>query len=308
MENNRNNRTLKHWLIATRPWSFTAAIMPVLILWGYLYYREGLSIDGFDVDWLNAFLSMPLLVIMQAAGNMISDYHDWKKNVDKPNGPNGVTWIFDGTFQAKEILYFGYTLFCIGIVLGLFLLSRSGWEALWIGVVGALLTLSYPWMKARWMGDLNIFFSFALLPAIGTSFVATGHYHPETLLLVIPIGLLTVSILHANNTRDIHNDAEAGLHTICGAMGGKADKIIYLVEVMLPYLLTMVYCLAWEQPLTLIAVILTLPLALRNGRTMLQADSHMVRQIPTLDQHSAKVQLMFGAIFAAAYFITGATA
>jgi 1,4-dihydroxy-2-naphthoate octaprenyltransferase len=308
MENRRNNRTLKHWIIATRPWSFTAAIMPVLILWGYLYYKENLCVEGFDVDWLNALMAMPLLIIMQAAGNMISDYYDWKKNVDKPNGPNGVTWIYDGTFDAKEILRYGYVLFGIGVALGLYLLYRSGWEALWIGVVGSVLPLAYPWMKARWMGDLNIFLSFALLPAIGTSFVATGHYHFESLLLVVPIGLLTVSILHANNTRDMHNDAEAGLHTISAFMGGEVDKKIYLAEVALPYLLTFAFCLAWEQPLTLVAVALTLPLALRNVRTMMVAKSSMIGQIPTLDQHSAQVQMAFGLLFAAAYFVSGAIA
>lgn len=274
-------------------------------MWGYLFCweQESGGAMGFEVDWLNAFLCLPMLVIMHAGGNLVSDYYDWKKHVDKPDGPNGVTWIFDGTFKAEEILHYGYSLLVAGVVLGIVILCLSTWEGLWIGVAGLLLALGYPFMKANLLGDINILCGFALLPAVGTSLVSTGYYHPETLLYILPIGCLTVSILHANNTRDIHNDASAGLRTICGITGGHFSKLLYCFWLTAPYLLTLIFCLFSHQPSTLMIVLLTLPLAVRNIRTMLKADDGMNGQIPTLDKASAQLQTLFGLLYALGYFV-----
>lgn len=297
----KGRRGIREWVIATRPWSFPASVMPILIMWAYLFYGQSAGLEGFNVDWLNALLCLPLIVLIHAGGNMVSDYYDWKKNVDKPDGPNGVTWIFDHTFDAREILHYGYVLVAVGVVLGLVLLAMSTWEGLWIGAAGLLMALGYPWMKAHLLGDVNILTSFALLPAIGTSLVSTGCYHPETLLYILPIGCLTISILHANNTRDIHNDAGAGLKTVSDTTGGAFSKRLYYFWLTAPYVLTLLYSLLCGQPLTLLITLLTLPVAVGNIRTMAGADSRMIGQIPTLDKSSAQLQTMFGVLYAAGY-------
>lgn len=300
MNTSTKKRGLRDWIIATRPWSFTASIMPILIMWGFLFYD--MYCGYITVNWLNALLCMPLLVIVHAGGNMVSDYFDYKHKVDLPGGPNGVTWIFNGIFKPKEILRFGIVLILIGSGIGIVLLYRSSWEGIWIGIVGLLLTFGYFWTKGHWLGDLNILCSFALLPAIGTMFVSTGQYHWETMLYILPLGLLTVSILHANNTRDIHSDHRAGLETISFSLGGRAGKIIYLFETIMPYVLTLLYCLLLGQPWTLLLVFLTLPIAIRNDKTMLAANDNMVGQIPTLDKSSAQLQMLFGLLYTAGYF------
>ncbi len=301
MSNTERKRGLRQWVIATRPWSFPASVMPILILWGFLFYNQ--SACGLEVCWTNALLCMPLLVIVHAGGNMVSDYSDYTRRVDLPGCPNGVTWIYDGTFDAREILRYGIVLIAVGVAIGIVLLLNSSWEGLWIGVVGLLLTFGYFPMKGHWLGDADILCSFALLPAAGTMFVSTGEYHCETLLYILPLGLLTVSILHANNTRDINNDARAGLLTLSNTLGGRMGKRIYVAEITLPYVLVFVYCLCLRQPWTLMLVLLTLPAAVRNLRTMLAADERMVGQIPTLDKLSAQLQMMFGLLSAVGYFI-----
>ena len=137
-------------------------------------------------------------------------------------------------------------------------------------------------------------------------YVATGQYHPETLLFILPLGLLTVSILHANNTRDLHSDHNAGLETLSYSMGGRIGKRVYLFETIVPYILTLIYCAFCHQPWTLMIVILTLPIAIRNEKTMLAADDNMVGQIPTLDKNSAQLQMLFGLLYAIGYFIGAA--
>lgn len=304
MNTSTKKRGLRDWIVATRPWSFPASVMPILIMWGFLFY--GMCRGYLAVSWLNALLCMPLLVIVHAGGNMVSDYYDYKHKVDLPGGPNGVTWIFDSIFRPKEILWYGVILILTGTGIGIVLLCRSSWEGIWIGIAGLLLAFGYFWMKGHWLGDLNILCSFALLPAIGNMFVSTGQYHWEAMLCILPLGLLTVSILHANNTRDIGNDRRAGLDTISISLGGKAGKKIYLFETVMPYALTLLCCLLLGQPWTLLLVVLTLPIAIRNDKTMMAADDNMEGQIPTLDKSSAQLQMLFGLLYAAGYFIAAA--
>lgn len=301
MNNENRKRKPSDWIIAMRPWAFSASAMPILVMWGMLFY--GQAHGQLTVDWPCALLCLPLLVLVHAGGNMVSDYFDHTRGVDQPEGPNGVTWIFNGLFKPKEILCYGLALIAVGTCIGIVLLLRSGWEGLWIGLAGLVLALGYFWMKGHWLGDVNIICSFSLLPAVGTMFVATGDYHWESMLYLLPLGLLIVSILHANNTRDIHNDHRAGLETLSIRLGGKAAKYVYLAETLTPYVLTVAFCLWCGQPRPLLLVLFTLPLAMENNRAMMGADNMMEGQIPTLDKSTSQLQLMFGILYTAGYFI-----
>ena len=168
---------MKNWIIATRPWALPASVMPILIMWAYLYSQS--DNGAAHINWLNALLCLPLLSIVHSGGNMVSDYFDFTWGVDTKACSNGVTWIHDGTFRPKEILRYGLVLVALAVPIGVFLLYNSSWSGWWIGLAGVLLALVYPWMKSHHLGDINILCSFALLPALGTFFVAVGAYDPQ---------------------------------------------------------------------------------------------------------------------------------
>lgn len=307
-----SHRHIKDWLVATRPWSFPASVVPVLVTGCYLFFAH--TTVPADVcpdtrfDMLNALLCLPLLVILHAGGNLVSDYFDHVNHVDKPGGPNGVSWIHDGTFRPEEILHYGWVLLAVGAALGLFILLRSGFEPVWVGALGIVLTLLYPLLKAHAAGDVVIFLCFALLPSLGMSDVVTGDYHPETMLYCLPYGLLTVSILHANNTRDIDNDRGAGLQTFPWLTGRRVARWVYVCELLLPYLLVAVFSFCnWESgryyrymPLV---VLPSLPLALRNIHQMLGAKHDIETEIATLDKSTAQLQLTFGLLYALGFLV-----
>lgn len=66
---------MKNWIIATRPWALPASVMPILIMWAYLYSQSGNGAT--HINWLNALLCLPLLSIVHSGGNMVSDYFDF---------------------------------------------------------------------------------------------------------------------------------------------------------------------------------------------------------------------------------------
>ena len=170
-------RTLKDWIIATRPWSFTASLMPVLVTLAYLFLLQ--CTEGVEVDWVAGWLTLPMMLFMHAGGNLVSDYSDNVKQIDLPGSLNGVDHIYSGKFTPKEILYFGWALLAVGALLGVGVVARSTVRVLWIGALGILLSLADPWMKAHALGDVDILLCFALLPSVGVSMVATSQITPR---------------------------------------------------------------------------------------------------------------------------------
>lgn len=294
-------RTLKDWIIATRPWSFTASLIPVIAISSYLFYQS--RVQGWECDWVNAFLSLPMLILLQAAGNLIGDYYDHIKKVDLPGSLNQVRHIQSGKFQPKEVLHYGYVMLVLGAVLGLVILMRSSFSAMWLGVCGVLMVYFYPWLKFHALGDLDVLFGYALLPALGVSFVVTGEYHLEVLPLTLPFGLLTVSILQANNTRDILNDTRAGISTLCICIGGRSSQWVYATELTLAYVLVPLFMAVGLLPYPALTVFLTLPLAWKCASSMMKAEPLAEEPIGGLDQQTAQLQMTFGLLFSISFIV-----
>lgn len=284
-------KNLKDWVIATRPWSFPASSMSVVVTVAYLF---GVSnAQGLTIDWLNAVLVLLMMVFFQASGNLISDCYDFRKGVDRDDTLNGVTWILNGKFDAKEIKRYGLAMLSICVIIGLVLVYRTGLNVLWIGIAGTLMAAFYPWLKYHAMGDYVILFCYALLPSLGTSIVVTGQPCLMAVVLSMTYGLITVGILHANNTRDICNDRRAGICTLAMQLGCNAAHVAYAAEMVTPYII-IVGCVAFGQ-LTWLALVsfITLPIAVKNLRQMMSSGFEEAEPIATLDQQTAQHQLMF---------------
>ena len=290
-------RTLKDWVIATRPWSFPASSMSVVVTAVLLWYMTGK--DNNEFVWANALIALVMMVVFQASGNLISDYYDHIRGVDLPGSLNGVRHIQSGMFTPKEIFHYGLSLLAISGILGLVLLMCSDWSYIWFGVAGLLLAGFYPWLKYHACGDYDILLCYAVLPSIGTSLVCTGHFYWEAVAVCFTYGLLTVAILHANNTRDIRNDSRAGIKTLAIQIGARASQKLYAAELVIPYVLIVVYTISGMVPVMALFVVAAIPVAVKNIRQMLNAEPEAEEPIATLDQQTAQLQLMFSLLFVA---------
>ena len=210
--------SLKDWLIAVRPWSFPASAMPVIVTLAYLYWAYGV------IEWANGLLGLVGIVIFHASGNAWRDYFDFERGVDRVD-TFGVKTLTSGQFMPLEIRNLAIGLMVPAVMVGLWLVVRTGLPLLWIGVCGALCSLLYPWLKYRAFGDFVIFVAYAILPTLGISYITMGKFLPDVWLIIVPVGLITVAILHANNTRDIGTDVRARISTLAMRLGVKTDPI-----------------------------------------------------------------------------------
>ena len=294
-------RTLKDWIIATRPWSFPASFIPVLATGAYLYFKYGSITKVFH--WENLILALLMMMLFQAGGNLFSDYYDYQKKVDLPDSLNGVRHIQSGKFTPKEIRNFGIILLCLAISIGIILLFISGFYLIWIGLVGMLMAFFYAYIKYHALGDLEILLCYALLPAIGTSYIAIDRLCPEVIWICLPFGLLTVAILHANNTRDIRNDSRAKITTVPILIGARPSQWIYLAEVITPYILIVLFIILKEIPLLSLITLLTFPMALKNIKQMMTATPNNEQELIGLDQSTAQLQLAFGLLYTLPFIV-----
>lgn len=287
-------KTLKDWFIAMRPWSFPASSMPVVATLCYLYWA------GHTVDWVGGVWALVAIVAFHAAGNTWSDYFDFKHRVDASD-TYGVKTLTSGQFSPKEIFCLSLGLLAVALLLGVGLLCYTDWSLLYVGLGGVVCTLLYPALKYRALGDVVIFFAYALLPVSGTSYVATGVFHPMALWLVLPIGLITVAILHANNTRDVYTDERAGIHTLPMRLSLAQAVVVYKVEVLFPFLWIAVCVACGVFPLWSLLVLLAFKPAWVNAQLMSDFVKKGRESIASLDERTAKLQLMFSVLLALSF-------
>ncbi|MBR1801138.1 MAG: prenyltransferase [Bacteroidaceae bacterium] len=278
--------SVKEWILATRPWSFPASAMPVMVTIAWSWAK------GYDVNWCFALWALVNIVIVHAAGNVWSDIADYRSGVDAKD-TFGVQSLVDGQFTVAEFKRLSITLNIIAVAAGLALVALTGLPLLYIGVAGILLSLCYPRLKYKALGDLVIICCYALLPMTGTSFIATGAIRWEVLWLAVPVGLITVGILHANNVRDIETDQRAGITTFPLLTGRRFGAALYAIEVILPFLWLVGLMIARVEPWWLGTAFLAMPVAVKNARTMLAYEQGGKESYAALDEKTAQLQLLF---------------
>ena len=292
----RKRHTFKEWFLATRPWSFPASSMPVAVTLAFLYWR------GFEVNWPVGLWTLLSVILFHAAGNTWSDYSDFKRGVDREDTIGGMS-ITSGEFLPGEIKCLSMLLLAVAAVSGLSLMLATGLPTLYLGLAGIALTMMYPFLKYHALGDIDIFLTYSLLPVMGTSYVATGAFVMDVLWLVLPIGLITVGILHINNTRDIEHDKRAGIHTFAMLAGKRASAFIYCMEVTLPFVWVVGCVIYGSMPLWSLIVLLALKPAIDNSRKAFIFPKEGMKAVIGVDEATAKLQLMFSLLLVVSFFV-----
>ena len=290
-DNNRKimKHSVKDWFVATRFWSFPVSAMPVVATVVFLLWK------GYDLNWLCAVLALVGNVMFHAAGNVLSDWWDYRKGVDNEEAYAVPNLVFHH-FEPKEYMTFSIILFVIGLCIGLVLTVLTGWELLIIGGVGFILATSYSFFKFRAMGDLFVFVCFGVLPLLGTSLVATGAIDWSTLVLSLPLGIFTIAVLHDNNTVDIATDKASGIHTLPMFLGEKTSVGLYLVYMVLPYICVIVSCILGALPYFALLSLLSAPVAFKNAKAAAAYYKVGREAMIGLDQKTAQLHLVFSVL------------
>ena len=92
---------------------------------------------------------------------------------------------------------------------------------------------------------------------------------------------------------------------MCGRVGFAASQWIYWAEIVLPYLFVAAFCLLCGLSWWIMLSWLSLPVAIKNLRTMMITPRNGEAGIRFLDQSTAQFQFLFGILYAIGFVVGG---
>lgn len=298
----KNVSFFKKWWISLRPFSFPASTMPVVFgtVLAYVYGGQVFNVWYF----LLAFFSM---VFLHAGANILNDIIDFRKGLDKIPAPvsGGVVRRLISINEAKVATTI---LFASGTIMGLLLAYLTSPWLLLIGLPGILIGVFYSLggkiaLKYHALGDLAVFLNFGTLGALGAWFVQTETFSWIPVIWALPMSMLVIGILHANNWRDIKSDREGNIYTIASMLGDRKSLKYYgylifgpffvvLALIVIPYF---IFPNVTFMPWTFGIVIVSLPMALKLWQKALNRKKPKTPiDFVALDGATAQFNLAFG--------------
>ena len=254
------------------------------------------------VYFLAAFFGMACL---HTGSNLLNDVFDFKKGIDQQVNPVSGA-VVRGWIAPREALKGGLLFLGAGTLIGLYLVSRVGLPIFWIGFIGVLIGVLYTWgplpLKFNALGDLAVFLNFGILGSLGAWTVQTGSLSWTPVIWAVPMSLLVVGILHANNWRDISADTGGGIQTVASVLGDSKSEAYYRFLLLFPFaFILVVIILSWvaglhpRMPLTFLIIFLILPKAfklIKKGNR--RAAPEQPLDFIALDGETAQFNLLFG--------------
>ena len=180
--------------------------IPLIILPGIVGTALAFS-DSRRIDFPFFGLVILGIVVLHLGANAIDDSYDYENGVDQiansmfPRNFGGWKPIPRGYLSLKAAKTISLALFAISLLIGAYFGFAVGPWAFLLGLFGFLLAFFYcaPPLKLDYrgigLGELAIFFSFGPIPVLGAYYVQTGILSMHALLVSVPIGIMTVTIL-----------------------------------------------------------------------------------------------------------------
>lgn len=257
---------LKRWFVATRSAVFVMTLFSALI--GLLM---AIPMGGFDA--INAVLVCLGLVMAHATNNLINDWTDFKKGVDKDNyfrtqyGPQPLE---AGFVTEKTLLgYIAITGF-IALVIGFVLVARTDITTFYLMAAGAFFVLFYTYpLKFIGLGEPAVWLVWGPLMVCGSAYVVSGQFSESILWLSILYGLGPTTVLFGKHTDKLDQDLVKGVRTLPVLMGETLARFSVIMIWQVQYLGITIAVLLGVLEWPLLFVWLALPKALKHAKPFL---------------------------------------
>lgn len=296
-----SHHSLRAWIQAVRPFTFTASMVPVFLGAALVPYLQ--ETGRWELLPLIAVASL----LIHAATNLINEYFDYRKGVDRPDTYGGSRVLVESLLSPKKVLLGGFILFAVTAAIGLVFIAVHGWPILLLGLVGILGGFFYTAVPVGYkylgLGDLSVFLLMGPLMVIGSFYVLTGSWQNEVLLISLPVGFLVAAILSANNLRDMKHDIQAGITSTAILLGRRAARFEYSLLVAAAYMTTFAMVAFGVLPVWSLLTLLTILPAIKNIRAAVKSRIDQPEDIAALDVQTAQVHFLFGVLLVISLFL-----
>ena len=289
---------LKAWLLASRPKTLTASLVPILV---------GTALAAAENKvwfWWLALLALAAATCIQVGTNLVNDAVDFKNGADTDQriGPKRVTQA--GIFSGPVVMRMAGVFFLLAIAFGIPLVMKGGMPIVYIGVISVLLGYGYtagPFPLAyRGLGDIFVILFFGVVAVGGVYFLHTGQWSFSSLIAGLQVGFHATVLLAINNLRDIEGDIKVHKRTLPARFGKKFARVEIAILTLAPFFLG-IFWLKEQMPLPFLLPWLIIPLALVIVRAVLFTEPGPIYN--KFLGMSAGLHLIFGLLLTIGFFL-----
>ncbi|MPZ86609.1 MAG: 1,4-dihydroxy-2-naphthoate polyprenyltransferase [Nitriliruptorales bacterium] len=285
------------WIEAARPKTLSAAVAPVAVGTG-----AAVTATGAVILW-RVLAALVVALAVQVAVNYANDYFDGVRGVDSQARVGPRRAVAAGLVPAERMRAAMLAAFGVAGVAGLALAAAVGWELLAVGLACFAAAAAYsggprPYASAG-LGEVFVFVFFGLVATAGTAYVLVERLTLVAVVAAIPVGMLAVAILVANNLRDLASDAAGGKRTLAVRMGDRPTRLLYAACVLSAFLFLPVIAAVMPEGVSawpLLALVSLLPALPPMRATLWGASGRDL--IPVL-VGTSRTHLLFGLTLAA---------
>ncbi len=234
---------MKQWLLAVRPKTLSAAVVPVLV---------GSALAAHEptaVTWWVFFCALAGSVLIQIATNLINDALDFRKGADTGErlGPIRVTQA--GLLDAETVMRMAWVCLMLAALFGIPLLYRGGWPMLIVGLSSIAAAYAYtggPYPLAyHGLGELFVILFFGFIAVGGTFYAHSLQLTRSALWAGYAVGALATVLIVINNLRDAGSDRLSNKRTLAVRFGDGFARLEIVFFALTPFIAIAV--MAWMR-------------------------------------------------------------
>ncbi|MFH0733266.1 MAG: 1,4-dihydroxy-2-naphthoate polyprenyltransferase [bacterium] len=280
------------WILASRPKTLLAAIVPVLI-------GSALAIKADKYHLYASLIALICSIAIQIGTNFVNDLYDFLAGSDSKNRLGPQRALSSGLITVTEMKWAIIITFSTTFLLGMYLVYLAGWIIFLVGILSIFAGIAYtagPYPLAyNGLGDIFVFIFFGFVGTVGTYFVQALEINSFVVWASIPVGALITNILVVNNYRDVEEDKMHGKNTLAVKFGRKFTRLQYLSFMILSYAILILVYFTYKQSIYIFLPLLSFPLAVKLIRMIFTL--HGTDLNKTLEL-TAKLSALYGLLFA----------
>jgi len=224
---------ISKWLISTR-----AAVLIMTFISGAIAGILAFQNGKFNF-WYWLLLEVGL-IMAHATNNLLNDYTDYVRGVDKDNyyrAQYGPQPLVHGLMNKKQLLTYAGVTGLIALAAGAVLVVMRGPLALGLLAAGVFFVLFYTYpLKYIALGEISVLIVWGPLMIAGGYFVITGQWDWLIVIASLPYALGVTGVIFGKHIDKYEMDKARGIHTLPVLLGEKASRYIVLGMLVLQYL------------------------------------------------------------------------
>lgn len=290
--------SLRAWVIAARPPTLSAALVPVAVGTACAAAEGSLKAGP-------ALAALAGALLLQVAANFANDVFDYEKGADTAERLGPVRAVQAGLLSPSTVRRGLYFVIVLALLVGVYLAATAGPIIIALGLASIAAAVAYtggPYpLGYHGLGDVFVMLFFGFVAVLGTTFVQVGHLTELAIWAAVPVGALATAILVVNNLRDIETDRVAGKRTLAVRWGERGALAEYALLLAVAYAVPVALFARGHGTTTILLPLLTLPLGVGLVRAVARERG---RALNPLLKRTALLLLAYGLLFALGLVLT----